>query len=119
MSEANLLIGNDEIRDLANQNYNDDIFQDTKLFQGERFIYMDLNKRTLSIEGRKVLEKAREVLVKSFKYIGEFNIANLKYQINTWDAGWYQIKALIKKYMKSGLKQFDEIFNELSTKMEV
>ena len=69
-------MGNDEMRDLANKNYNDDVFQDTKLFQGERFMYMDLNKRTLSIEGRKVLEKARELLVKSFKYRGEFNIAN-------------------------------------------
>lgn len=97
-----------EIRDLANQNYNDDIFQDTKLFQGERFMYMDLNKRTLSIEGRKVLEKARELVGKSFKYRGEFNISNPK----------YQIKALIKKYMKNDLKEFDEIFKELSTKME-
>lgn len=79
---------------------------------------MDLNKRTLSIEGRKVLEKARELVGKSFKYRGEFNISNPKYQINTWDAGWYQIKALIKKYMKNDLKEFDEIFKELSTKME-
>ncbi|HEY8891589.1 MAG TPA: hypothetical protein VIM70_15185 [Clostridium sp.] len=111
-------MGNEEIRELADKNYNDEIFQDTKLFQGERFIYMDLKNRFLSNEGRKVLEKAKELVVKSFEYRGEFNILNPKYQINTWDAGWYQIKALIKKYMKSDLKEFEELFKKLSTKME-
>lgn len=76
-------------------------------------------KRTLSKEGRAVLEKARELLVNSFEYREEFNISSPKYQINIWDAGWYQIKALLKKHMKSGLKEFEEIFNRLSTKMEL
>lgn len=118
ISNQFFFMSNEDIRGLSNKNYNDDVFQDTKLFQGERFMYMHLKNRALSIEGRAVLEKARELVVNSFEYREDFNISNPEYQINTWDAGWYQIKALIKKHIKNEMKEFDEIFNKLSTKME-
>lgn len=111
-------MSNNDIRSLANENYNDDVFKDTKLFQDERFMYMYLKQRSLSVEGKEVLEKAKELVTKSFKYREEFNISNPEYQINTWDAGWYQLKALMKQYMKNELKEFDELFSILVTKME-
>lgn len=111
-------MSNDEIMQLANEFYNDDVFLDTKLFKGERFMYKKLIKADLSSEGRIILEMARKLVKESFKYREEFNKINVKYQINSWDAGWYQIKALIKKYMIKELKEFDEIFNKLSMKMK-
>lgn len=111
-------MGNSEMRNLANKYCNDDVFQDTKLFPSERFIYKSLNKRNLSFEGNAVLEKAKNLVIKSFELREEFNLNNPEYHINTWDAGWYQIKALLKKYMRNELKEFDELFSKLVDKME-
>lgn len=111
-------MSNDEMRDLADKIYNDNVFKDTKLFQGERFMYNYLKNRSLTSEGMAVFEKARELVVKSFEYRADFDESNPEYQINTWDAGWYQIKALIKKYLGNELKEFNDLFNILSIKMK-
>lgn len=40
-----------------------------------------------------------------------------EYHINTWDAGWYQIKGMLKKYIPEELKEFNVLYKQLENRM--
>ena len=46
-----------------------------------------------------------------------FNESHPEYQINNWDAGWYQIKALLKEFMPNELKTFRILHKQLGDKI--
>lgn len=106
-----------EIEELANEYENDEVYEDIKEFGEERFIYKQINNLTLSKEAKEVLKKARELTIKSFKYRNLFNEEKPEYQINTWDAGWYQIKGMLNEYMKDDYKEFLNLYKTLEEKM--
>ncbi len=111
-----------DIADLAGGKYGTDdintaIEDDIDSFGKERFVYKKLQTVTLSPDAQAVLDKATELLKSSFKYRKQFNQAHPEYHINTWDAGWYQIKGLLKQYDPEGLKQFNELYKQLEDRM--
>lgn len=103
---------------LANENENDDMYNDCSL-SADRFVYTWLqeHKRELSPMGRMVLDKAIELIVFSMKYRTIFNEDNEQYQINNWDCGWYQIKAMLKVYMPNELKEFNELYKSFAEQL--
>lgn len=107
----------DEIKELANQYKNDECYNDITNDTTERFVYNKLQSVTLSKEAQKVLDLAKKLVVDTFKYRSSFNNENKDYQVNNWDCGWYQIKAIAKKYAKKELNEFDTAFKELANKM--
>ena len=109
----------EEIKNLANENNNDECYEDVTNESEERFVYkfIEENKDKFSKEALDVLEFAKDLVRKSFKYRKIFNDDNQNYQINNWDAGWYQIKGLLKVYMKDELKAFREVYKKLSEKL--
>lgn len=76
-----------------------------------------MDNAKLSPEANAVLAKATKILKKTFKYRKQFNVNHPEYHINTWDAGWYQIKALAKEYTPDDLKQFNELYKALGDRM--
>lgn len=80
-------------------------------------VYKKLQEITLTSEAQSVLDKASEIVRKTFKYRELFNSEHPEYQINNWDCGWYQIKALAKEYAKEDLNDFKELYNTLANKM--
>lgn len=106
-----------EMAYLANEYKNDDVYFDTKFFSKDRYTYTILKDIDLSKEGKDVLEKAKLLVKESFKYRQPFNAIKPEYHINTWDAGWYQIKGLLSQYMKKELKEFNVLYKELELKM--
>ena len=106
----------DEIMKLANECSNDECYNDAKS-GSERYVYKLLQKITLSPEAQAVLDYAIELTRKTFKYRKLFNENNPKYQINNWDSGFYQLKALWKEYAPDELKTFKELFKKLADKM--
>lgn len=112
----------EEIKDLANgklnrEDINDDVAIDIENFGEDRFVYKKLQEIELSEEAQKVLEKARELVKSSFKNRELFNQEHPEYQINCWDAGWYQIKGLLKEYHKEELDEFNKLYKDLEDKM--
>lgn len=107
-----------EILALAEKNHNDYTYEDA-LNSDERFVYNKLQeiKDDLSPEAKAVLDKATELVKSSFKYRELFNESHPEYQINNWDCGWYQIKALLKEFMPNELKEFRAIYKQLADKM--
>ena len=105
-----------EIESLANKYNNDDCYNDAHT-SSERFVYNKLQTITLSPEAQAVLDKASDIVRNTFKYRELFNQEHPEYQINNWDCGWYQIKALCKEYMPEELNKFKEVYKKLADKM--
>lgn len=107
-----------EMLDLAEE-YNNDYTYEDALNSEERFVYLKLQeiKNDLSPEAKAVLDKATDLVKKSFKYREMFNESHQEYQINNWDCGFYQIKALLKEFMPDDLKEFRTIYKQLADKM--
>ena len=107
-----------EMLDLAEE-YNNDYTYEDALNSEERFVYLKLQeiKDDLSPEAKAVLDKATELVKSSFKYREVFNESHQEYQINNWDCGFYQIKALLKEFMPDDLKEFRVLYKQLADKM--
>ena len=107
-----------EMLDLA-EKYNNDYTYEDALNSEERFVYLKLQeiKDDLSPEAKAVLDKATDLVKSSFKYREMFNESHPEYQINNWDAGWYQIKALLKEFMPNELKTFRTLHKQLGDKI--
>ena len=105
-----------EIESLALKYNNDDCFNDAHS-SSERFVYEKLQTIELSPEAQAVLDKANDIVRKTFKYREQFNKEHPDYQINNWDCGFYQIKKLCKEYMPELLKEFKEVYKVLADKM--
>jgi hypothetical protein len=106
----------EEMMSLANESGNDDCYQDAHV-SSDRYVYNLLQGITLSEEAQAVLDKACELVRKTFKYRKLFNEEHENYQINNWDCGWYQIKALAKEYAKDDLEEFKVLYKKLADKM--
>lgn len=106
----------DEMSKLANENRNDECYNDA-CTSTDRFVFAYLKGIELSEEAQVVLEKAKEIVRKTFKYRRIYNNEHPEYQINNWDCGWYQVKALAKEYAPADLKEFIELYKKLSDKM--
>ena len=108
----------EQMLDLASEHNNDDMYNDCSV-SADRFVYnwLQEHKEELSPMARKVLDKAIELVVSSMKYRPIFNEENEQYQINNWDCGWYQIKAMLKVYMPNDLKEFNELYKSFAEQL--
>lgn len=106
----------DEIMDLADKNSNDECYDDA-VTSKDRFVYNYLKSIKLSAEAQAVLDAANKLVRDSFKWREAFNIDNPNYQINNWDCGYYQLKALWKDYMPNEFAEFKKILKVLANKM--
>lgn len=85
--------------------------------KSERFVHEKLQTVSISEDAKFVLDYATAILIGTFKHREEFNRNHPEYHINTWDAGWYQIKALAKEYIPEQLKAFNEIYKKFEDRM--
>lgn len=109
-------ISNKDMEDLANKEGNTVCFSDAH-GDKDRFVTNYIANLSLSPEAQAVLDKATELVKNSFKYRAAFDQTNPEYQINNWDCGWYQVKALLKMYDPKGLEEFTELYKKLAVKM--
>lgn len=105
-----------DIMRLAEDNSNDFAYDDART-SDERFVYTWLQNHKLSKEAQAVLDKAIEMVKKSFKYRELFAEDNPNYQISNWDAGFYQLKALWKQYLPDDFSEFKSLYKNLTDKM--
>ena len=84
---------------------------------GNRFVYEKLQTVHLSDDAKLVLDMATAILIDTMKYREEFNRKHPEYHINSWDAGWYQVKAVAKEYVPDKLKLFNELYKKLEDRM--
>lgn len=105
-----------EMAELANACGNDEMYNDART-SSDRYVYEKLQGITLSPEAQAVLDKANEILDKTVKYRTIFDTENKVYQVNNWDASYYQLKPIWKVYAKEDFAEFQTLFKKLSEKM--
>lgn len=108
----------EEMLKLANDNNNDETYNDCRVAE-DRFVYKFIQEHynEFSEDAIAVLNKAKELVVKSFPYRTMFDEEHKNYQINNWDCGYYQIKGLCKEFLAQDLKEFQELYKKLGDKM--
>ena len=104
----------ESILDLAEQYNNTECYEDG-ITQEDSFAYKKLIERadTMTDIAIKVLSAGRNLIINSFQYRELFNESHPEYQINNWDAGWYQIKELLKEFIPDELKAFRKLHKQL------
>ena len=107
-----------DIENLANENNNDDAYNDARMSE-DRFVYKFIQSHLneFSPEAKAVLNKATELVKKSFKYRFLFDQDHPEFQVNNWDCGFYQLKQIWKEYLKDDFNEFKELYKALSQKM--
>ena len=111
-------LSKEEMLNLANENNNNELFTDART-DTDRFVYkfIEEHKTEFSAEALEVLQAAKDLVYKSFKYRQMFNEEEPKYQINNWDCGWYQIKALCRMFCPDDLKAFQALYKKFADKL--
>lgn len=95
----------------------DDMVRDTRNFPNDRFVFNQLKNLPLSKEAKAVLNKVVELTVKSFPFRQSLNAKNPEFNLQCWDAGWYQIKLILKEHLKEELVIFQKLYKELEEKL--
>lgn len=83
----------------------------------DRFVAKWLSDKTLSKEAHDVLRTGRDVYKVFFLNLN--NVSTKKLKINTWDAGWYQVRICLKDHNLGGdeLKKLSEAHSRLREKI--
>lgn len=102
-----------EMAEKANACKNGEMYNDARV-SNDRYVYNKLQGIELSAEAKAVLDKANEILDATISRRKVYNEEHPEYQVNNWDCGWYQIKAMATK---EELKEFKTLFDKLADKM--
>jgi len=105
------------IKDLADKHSNNEVYKDVKQYGKDRFVYDRLKKTNLSEDAKNILNKATELLEKTFKYREMLNEEHPEYNLQAWDASWYQVKLIAKEYCKEDLKEFSELYKAFGDRL--
>jgi len=109
----------EKIKELADQNGYDELYNDArtssdryvhKLLFGEERIY-----DKLSPDAKAVLDKATELVERSIEL--RQVMANDENHLNSWDAGYAQLKLVWKEYFQEDFKQFRQLYKTLEDRM--
>jgi hypothetical protein len=108
-----------EMKELADQNGYDELYNDArtsseryihKLLFGEEKIY-----DKLSPDAKVVLDKATELVERSMEL--RQGMANDENHLNSWDAGYAQLKLVWKEYFQEEFKEFRQLYKTLEDRM--
>jgi hypothetical protein len=109
----------EKIKELADQNGYDELYNDArtssdryvhKLLFGEERIY-----DRLSPDAKVVLDKATELVERSIEL--RQVMANDQNHLNSWDAGYAQLKLVWKEYFQEDFKEFRQLYKALENRM--
>jgi hypothetical protein len=110
----------EQMMELSEKKYFDDIYRDARS-SDERYVYTLLHKEglyeKLSPDAKLVLDMATELVKKTFDMREILHNEHPEYHLQTWDAGWYQIKLILKQFYADDLKDFTKKYKEFEDRM--
>ena len=107
---------NSQMLQLANERGFDEMYHDAN-GSPDRFVYNKIQESTFSPDALAVYNKACELVVKTFQYRQILHEEHPEWHLQTWDAGWYQIKLILKKYFKNDLVEFITLYKTFENRM--
>jgi hypothetical protein len=110
----------DDMMSLSEAKYFDDVYRDART-SDERYVYTLLYKEgiyeKLSPDAKEVLDMASALVVKSFDMRIALHNEKPELHLNTWDAGWYQVKLILKQFYQDDLREFVKKYKEFEDRM--
>lgn len=107
-----------DMQDLANTYHNNECYNDART-SDDRYVYKFITEHwdSFSEDAKAVYNAAVNLVKESFRYREAFNEDHPEYQINNFDAGWYQVKAMLKTYMPGELKEFNSLYKQFGNRL--
>ena len=113
-------ISKKEIQQLANDSSYDAVYKDART-SDERFVYKQLFEsgiyEKLSNDAKEVLDMATDLTKRSFEMRKLVAENNPEYHLDSWDAGYAQLKLVWKDYFKDEFKSFRDKYKSLEDRM--
>lgn len=110
----------DTMKELANNYHNTFMFNDARTDK-DRHVFTLLQQTDIthymSEKALHVLELAEKLVINTMKYRPLFEADHPHHHINTWDAGYYQLKDLWKEYLPDDFKEFKQVYKELADEL--
>ena len=106
---------NKMMMDLASETNFDDLYYDAKTYSNERHLYkiIEDHKEFMSPIAIELLERFKAMLEITMPIRKLEHELHPEYHLKSWDAGWYQIKIIMKQYFEDQYKDFMKLFKEL------
>jgi hypothetical protein len=109
----------EKMKELADQNGYDELYNDART-SSDRYVYKLLfgEERIydkLSPDAKAVLDKATELVERSMEL--RQVMANDENHLNSWDAGYAQLKLVWKEYFQEEFKEFRQLYKTLEDRM--
>jgi hypothetical protein len=105
---------------LADQNHYDALYKDAKS-SDDRFVFNKLYKEgiynKLSSDAREVLDIATELVKSSMEMRAIVSESHPEYHLDSWDAGYAQLKLVWKDYFKDDFALFRSKYKQLEDRM--
>jgi len=109
-----------EILDLAEKNKYDEVYRDART-SDDRFVFKMLFEEgiyeKLSTDAKKVIDMATDLTKKSFEMRELMSESKSEYHLDSWDAGYAQLKSVWKEYFKDEFKEFRTAYKDLESRM--
>ncbi len=110
----------EQIIELANENGYDELYSDSRNGTN-RYVYVKLFGEgvydLLSDDAKEVLDMATELVKKSISMRKAMSDTNPEYHLNSWDAGYAQLKLVWKQYFKDDFDAFRKAYTRLEDRM--
>lgn len=110
-------LSNEQMKKLANSHSFDDMYSDTKIHNQERFVYNKLNGLELSGDAVEVLAYATALVENSIDMRKLMHKSHPEYHLNSWDAGYAQLKLVWKEYFPDEFKTFRNMYKEFEQRL--
>lgn len=113
-------LSKEEMLTLANDSNADEIYQDARTAD-ERHVYNLLFKEgiyeKLSPDAKEILDIASDLLRKSIAARMMLSEGHPEYHLNSWDAGYAQLKLVWQQYFKEEFKAFRDKYNTFENRL--
>ena len=113
-------LSKNEMMELANDDSYDELYKDAKKGT-ERFVYKKLFQEglynNLSPDAKEVLDMATDLLKKSISMRKLVSENNTEYHLDSFDAGYAQLKLVWKEYFKDEFTEFRSKYKALEDRM--
>ena len=110
-------MSNEEMKESADINNFNLMYQDAKIFNQDRYVYNLLKETNLSPDAKEILELAKYLTRQSMKIRVLYSENHPEYHLNSWDAGFAQLKILWKEYFKEDYNIFREKYKKFENRM--
>ncbi|TFB13580.1 hypothetical protein E3U55_15785 [Filobacillus milosensis] len=115
-------LSKEEMLTLSDDYHFHEMYRDTKHYNKNSYVYYLIQQLSFSDKANKVLNEARELIIASMQYREECHYKDIRFNLDAWDAGWYQLRLGIfnqVESLKDKYSEFTRLYKELETDIQI